>query len=295
MKLLYNQIAVVYRKPYPLLWRSSGIYWGFLAVAVFIALMIRVFEPYGLGMVAHPFKAAYIWGFVPVIVTGFLINQALLNGLLLRGEHGADSWTAGRELLWILWNIFSIGLLADVYFYLTPLCRVSFSDLFRYLGQGLLIAVIPETFYVMISYAVFLRRRLHAVETVNRKLDTGGYSAGEMVIELTGENEKDVLEVPLEALLFIRSVDNYCNVYLWEKGSIQRNLLRSSLKRMEGQIKTPELVRCHRSYIVNLTQVRALSGNARGYRLHLRHFVDPIPVSRENGKVVLHQLERLAG
>ena len=40
---------------------------------------------------------------------------------------------------------------------------------------------------------------------------------------------------------------------------------------------------------------RPVQGNAKGYRLCLERYPDCVPVSREAGKMLLGQLQRLAG
>jgi DNA-binding LytR/AlgR family response regulator len=64
---------------------------------------------------------------------------------------------------------------------------------------------------------------------------------------------------------------------------------------MEQKVPDPKLFRCHRSFIVNLAQVKSVSGNAQGYRLH---FSDPsitIPVSRTAGKELRGKLVHFIG
>jgi DNA-binding LytR/AlgR family response regulator len=44
--------------------------------------------------------------------------------------------------------------------------------------------------------------------------------------------------------------------------------------------------RCHKSYVINLDQVNHISGNAQGYKFHLKSAEDLIPVSRSNNEFV---------
>ncbi len=99
--------------------------------------------------------------------------------------------------------------------------------------------------------------------------------------------------MPVDKLLFIQSCDNYANVVRQKNGSTTEKLLRSSLKNIEEQITLPFIVRCHRSFIVNLSLVRAITGNSRNYTLSLKNYPTPIPVSRESEKHVLELLEKL--
>jgi len=99
--------------------------------------------------------------------------------------------------------------------------------------------------------------------------------------------------MPVDKLLFIQSCDNYANIVRQKNGNTTEKLLRSSLKNIEEQITLPFVVRCHRSFIVNLSLVQAITGNSRNYTLSLKNYHTPIPVSRESEKHVLELLEKL--
>jgi DNA-binding LytR/AlgR family response regulator len=45
-------------------------------------------------------------------------------------------------------------------------------------------------------------------------------------------------------------------------------------------LDSTDIFRCHKSYLINLTQVAHISGNAQGYKLHLQNSTIEIPVSR---------------
>lgn len=124
---------------------------------------------------------------------------------------------------------------------------------------------------------------------------TGSATDSEGHLSLVGENNTERIEVPLDQLLYIQSQDNYSSIACAARAGVKHLLLRSSLKRLEQQIDIPFVIRCHRSFIVNLSKVQSVEGNARGYRLSLESGEEAIPVSRESGKEVLNTLERLAG
>jgi DNA-binding LytR/AlgR family response regulator len=106
-------------------------------------------------------------------------------------------------------------------------------------------------------------------------LDTG-------LITLTGDNQNESLRLSVDALRYIAAADNYVQVHHIVDGQPRKTMLRSTLKKMEEALTGhPRLYRCHRTYLVNLDFVSHISGNAQGYRLHLRDENDiSIPVSR---------------
>jgi len=54
--------------------------------------------------------------------------------------------------------------------------------------------------------------------------------------------------------------------------------------------KKQNIVRCHKSYIVNAKKVNKIHGNARGYFLNIKNIDFSIPVSRNFPKELLFTL-----
>jgi hypothetical protein len=96
-------------------------------------------------------------------------------------------------------------------------------------------------------------------------------------------DEKGILRFSLkmENLLYLESSDNYVNVYYQNKEKLGRFLLRNSLKNMEEVLKGTEVIRCHRSYMVNFEKIRIIRKEKDGLKLE---FDSPltfeIPVSK---------------
>jgi DNA-binding LytR/AlgR family response regulator len=114
-------------------------------------------------------------------------------------------------------------------------------------------------------------------------------------VVLQGEGLKERLELPPGDILYIRSSDNYVQVFFRAEGAIRSPLLRSSVKNIEQQLPaSSSFFRCHRLFLVNLDLVERVSGNAQGLRLHLRGVEDPVPVSRSLTHTVKERLSHLS-
>ncbi len=59
----------------------------------------------------------------------------------------------------------------------------------------------------------------------------------------------------------------------------------------ELEERSKKVIRCHKSYIVNLNKVNRISGNAKGYKLQIDELDFLIPVSRSLGIDDLNQLD----
>jgi DNA-binding LytR/AlgR family response regulator len=82
-------------------------------------------------------------------------------------------------------------------------------------------------------------------------------------------------------LYYIESSDNYVTIYYESKDKITHFLLRRSMKSIEDQYTNYPLVRCHRSYIVNINKIKALRNDKEGIFLDLDYKDLPdIPISK---------------
>ena len=68
-------------------------------------------------------------------------------------------------------------------------------------------------------------------------------------IEIQGEGTYEGLRLMMNDLICIKSDDNYIEVSYLNNGAIKKQLIRNKLSKIEADI--PELMRTHRSYLIN--------------------------------------------
>lgn len=97
------------------------------------------------------------------------------------------------------------------------------------------------------------------------------------------------LSVDIDNLLYVESADNYVNIYYSNKGKFSRFMLRATLKSIEDTFADCDLVRCHRSYVVNFKKVKVLRKEKMGLFLDLDFDNSPeIPVSKTYAESVIN-------
>lgn len=97
---------------------------------------------------------------------------------------------------------------------------------------------------------------------------------------LASEGGRETHELDPDGILYATSEGNYTRILLAADpaGSV---FIRGSLTLVERQLRAyPFLLRCHRAYIVNVRQVRGVTGNAQGLQLALEGSRGPVPVAR---------------
>jgi DNA-binding LytR/AlgR family response regulator len=84
-----------------------------------------------------------------------------------------------------------------------------------------------------------------------------------------------------ENLLYLESAENYINICYLNKGKVSKYLLRDTLKKIEENFSGTEIIRCHRSYMVNFEKVKVIRKDKDGLKLEFDNpSVVDIPVSK---------------
>jgi hypothetical protein len=211
-----------------------------------------------------------------------------------------ERWTVGREIVWAIGIIISIGLANAFVIAFFDSFPVTLKNILLIIAYTAMVGVAPVTVSILINQARLLRRYQRAARALTHTLQqeaparpapvvTTPVEAAEedTLITLTADNGKDPIAVAADDLLAITSADNYCKLYIQEAGAVKTVILRSSLKRLEGFLAGQAAFwRCHRTALVNLPAVMEVGGTAQGYRLYLHGLGETIPVSRSlNGEL----------
>ena len=88
-------------------------------------------------------------------------------------------------------------------------------------------------------------------------------------ISFADESGEIRLSIKLDDLLFIEANENYVFIHYLEQNKPGRFLLRNSLKRIESHLAGFPLVRCHRSYMVNVERIKLVKKDKNGLLLQL--------------------------
>ena len=110
--------------------------------------------------------------------------------------------------------------------------------------------------YALFVFSVLLRQKSKELKEM-RDSSVIRDDRAKSNVPLPFYDEKGELKVTIHKsnLLYIESADNY--VYLWyiNKETVSRLLIRNTLKTLEYQLAKTNIMRCHRSYMINLDHV----------------------------------------
>jgi hypothetical protein len=114
------------------------------------------------------------------------------------------------------------------------------------------------------------------------------------VVIFLDENSQDSFGIEIKRLFYLKSADNYVNIVFRENDACKARLVRTNLKKIETENRYPCLIRCHRSYMVNLINVASVEWIGSSQRLALTSGDESIiPVSKKYASQVTSKLRML--
>ena len=101
-------------------------------------------------------------------------------------------------------------------------------------------------------------------------------------LTLTGTTNESVT-LQISHLLYIEAVGNYVKVSHLLNDEVHTDMLRATMKQMEETLQGYSMiVRCHRAFLVNLSQVEQIVSHSGSTQLLIKHCHESLPVSRSN-------------
>ncbi len=273
--LLNNQYDLLESKTFRYLYVYGG--------SLFSFLFLWVFEPFGLYNLTETDNKIIVIGLYVIIGLVLMIIQFfILQSYLLKKN------TVLITILWIALSIFIQGTSASILnSYLFNSGQFYLKWFLYFQGVVLSISIIPISTFVLIHYSLTLKKRLKIATKLNesfKQKDNVKYNNKQNII-INSENKNEGFSINIDSFIFIRSVDNYIEVNILKNGKTEQKLIRYSLLKVEKDNKNlMELLRCHKSFIINKRKIESVIGNASGYKLKLCDYNKLIPISRKWNK-----------
>lgn len=270
----------ILNQPYPFSEKSiKQILFQSVLEGLFVALFLIVIQPFGIESMSTENKFSYLFLYGVVTCLCVLIVRVILFLNFSKYESNSK-WTVLKEIISIL-ALFSLITIGN---YLLTLLLFDIKNTLAGFGNMflmvLIIGVFPTVFGVMANYLYHYKKYSKVIDIQQFILNEENVFQGS-ILKLVAENDKDFFEIEQNDLFYIESADNYSTIIFKKNGQLQKELIRSSLLRLETQIYDKKIVRCHRSFMVNLHNVVKVTGNAQGYKLHLNQYNLEVPVARK--------------
>ena len=286
---MFSKIRAFLRQPFPfeisLGWRFAS---AFIA-GLFVSIFLMVFKPFGSGDYVLQGRAWILWGYGFVTFFVILVNTIVWPAVFPGFFHDAK-WNVGKGIGFQLGHILSIGAANFLFAALVGRRDVTLSAVPAFLWQALavglflvVIGVFSVQKYLLNKFAESTRRINEELASSRNRIDAA--ESRSEAVGFSSESGKEKVEILRRDLLFVKSVDNYVEIYRTDKDQLKKTILRSSLTRLERDLKDRAfLFKCHRAYLVNIPNISRVAGNSQGYQLIFKGVEFAVPVSRKTSK-----------
>lgn len=241
-----------------------------LIVPIFVFVFTIYYRPYGtyqlldMGDVSFAFNVTIIFC---ILLGSMTITRVWLYFL---GKFKQLSRTL--YLIWCVGEIIVAALFSSLYIVLVSADDLSFFEVAgSFFVKLLCSAIYPYAF-------LWLGFELNAAnsEDVDATDDNS-------LIRFYDEYKKLRFVITSEAVIFIKSEDNYVQIHYQDQNRLKKFVLRSSMRALEENLSKHGLVRCHRSYFINPAFIKIVHRDESGIIVAElnRDGYESIPISRK--------------
>ena len=244
---------------------------GFI-LCIYLNFIVIVLQPFDTSQFKADNKTLLLSGFGFFIFVVFVIQSCIENRWYFRN---GKVWTVLNEII-------------------SALLFLLFSGTILYLYNRIVINGIEcalDTYWrflrvtVVSMTPVFVPIMLYLRQKFGEKI----LPLSSNTIILVGENKNEILKLEKEELLFIKAVENYVEICFIDKNKrVISKTFRQTLSNVCEQV--PFLEKCHRSYLVNITNIAAIIGNSQSAKLSFVVGEKEIPLSKTYYKQIKNSM-----
>lgn len=266
-----NTITPFLLQPYPFYYEGKSL--KIIITLFFIMTFIfnYEFEPFNVEYSEH--KMNYFWISIIHSLTPVLVLFAI--SIVSKSLKPERKWTIAKEGILILLFFSAVGLVQF-------LIRDIIYDNENNWSLHYLYEEIRNTFLVgSLFVTILIPYNFNRLNTKHRK-NANSLNIAINDYPITNQT-KDIIkingfELEIDQFLFAKSEGNYLEIYL-NKNPQNKKLIRGTMKSLAVLLKAyPNILKTHRSYLVNCNYIEKINGNAQGYQLQINQY--SVPVSR---------------
>jgi hypothetical protein len=260
-----------------------------LGVGLFFYLFLLVFLPFGVSNYDpnHEYSLAFIieiGSFLLATISLLLLNEFFIKPRVVKRA------ALKEVLLWSAWSLVVLGVGNYLlYNWLGDWHDLSWSSAFGFVWN-------TSTVFVFPFLGIFFYFHYQNLKSEYTKMSTDQRLVRdpEALIHFAGQGSSDLVAISAKDFRYAQAQDNYVALHYLQNGREKTELIRSTISDLIEKTDCRDLIRCHRSFAVNLRQVHSYTG-AHPLKLYLNDISHPISVSRTYRKHVLQHLSSASG
>lgn len=264
-----------------------------LFVSIFAVVFINIFQPFGSDKWIDNDKITttiyFLWSIVLVSIGMIVvaISRVIMYNFSRRPNHNIT------VLKYIGWVFIELLLLSGSFTILALIVKgnlnLTTNDPMEIYVNAIknTVCILFIPYIICILYFSYQNNKLKLRELMGENI---GFKSSNL-ISIRDSRGVLQLSVAKENLLYIESADNYICIWYQKGETLKKKLMRITMKEISEQLADTNIVRCHRSYMINLDLVKVMRREKENIFLELGvPNVKEIPISKTYGESVLRRL-----
>ena len=243
--------------------------------SLFALVFLNIYSPFGADRWFNVTRLQFFTFSSLIILTGVLV--VVISRVIMYQVSKRHTILVWQYLLWIFAEILSMALSYALFEKFLISDNRLFPELVKMSSRNTaLVLLLPYS----VSWLYFSWK--------DKKEQIARLAEGQPLLSTTRNmipfyDEKGILKLSVkkENLLYLESAENYVSICYLNKDKVSKYLLRDTLKKIEEAFAGTEIIRCHRSYMVNFEKVKVIRRDRDGLKLGFDNpLVIDIPVSK---------------
>lgn len=268
-----------------------------LFTAAFALVFINLYSPFGVDMWLDV-SAFQLFAYSSIVILiGMLV--IVISRILMLMVARKNAIRYGTYAFWIIGEILVLALVYAL-----------IQWFFLHVGSDLMLILrnsIRTTFFIiMLPYVISwlylsFKDKYVTLEKIENNLSSNDMATLTEKKSITSfsmipfHDEKGVLKFSIKKddLLYIEAADNYIVIYYLNDQKLAKYMIRNTLKRIELELPNAGLVRSHRSYMVNIDNVKVIRKEKEGLVIGFESPVNiTVPISKTYLDVFIRKLSQ---
>lgn len=250
-----------------------------IGVGIFITFFLFFFQVGGMNSYSfNTFLMCLNFGVITMVVATTL---DLFASKVLKIKKNEPSWTLKKWIIYMFVLLILISQFNFAYFsYLNGFKNFKWDHFGIMVFYTIAVGIFPVVFSGLIVQ--LKSNQKNQIQAADLQTNLPHQKNTNEFIHLFSENKKQELKILANDILYIEAMQNYVSICYRKENKSQKELIRNTIKNIESQLAGTQLIRCHRSFIVNANLISKIEGNAQGLKLRLLQMEDfHVPVSRK--------------
>ncbi len=246
-----------------------------LFTALFALVFINIYSPFRADRWFNLTQLEFFTYSSLVILTGMLV--VVISRVIMYSVCKRRLITLLQYIIWIACEIFVMALTYALFEKLILKDGREFTELVKVSAMTTaLVLLLPYS----VSWLYFSWQDKKELIERMEEMSTISGNPRDMIAFYDDKSELE-FSVKKENILYIESSGNYVSICYENKGKVSKYLLRSTMKKMEEKFEGTDVIRCHRSFMVNFEKVKVIRKEEDGLKLGFDNTaVADIPVSK---------------